>query len=750
MSFFSEKKLVLINKILIGATLLTPLVVHRLFISPFEVPRALYFRTVVGLLLIAYVALAARFPQYRPQWRKPMVLTTLIFLGVLFFTAIVGVQWHRSFWGTLSRSGGLLHWVHLGVFFLVLPHVMQKKKDWAPFLYLFSTVALLVALYGFAQKLDLGFVYESGVDRATGTIGNAALFAGVMIFGIYSFALSYFQTSHRWLRIYCVVGAVLTFVALALSQTRGAMVGFVGSLLFLFLLYAFVPRFGSKKKKQWARVIFVVGLLFLAGLFFYRDSSLVQQSTLLKRFTNLELTNTTAQTRIFGWRGGLQAWTDRPIFGWGPENYTIAYNNYFDPEFYTYAKQETWFDRAHNTPIEFLTNTGVVGLVSYLSLLIVATILIIRRFRDESLSAGEAGALLALLVAYLGQNMLAFDSLNTWVGLFFVFGFVAALSQSPMAPSQPSQRSGRALLAVAGTAAVVFVGFVQINIPIASATMEMRDVRQQMVDPGYDARGALETLLRATGQGTPWDWEIIAENVDVLMDLVGDRFHKNITPDELRDALVVIADRFEQQDSPALLDAKSYARAARIYTLLSELDPATVLYQERAEYYLQQSIELGPNRPPAYYLLSQLYAFQERFEEGLVLLEDALSFHEGIPDSYWAFATLYSAQGDGEQVVFYVKEAIARSYHFRNLSDIEAVLPIFQQEQDFEGLEYLYIQALRFEPLNPQWHAALAGVYRETGQIDLARERANLILSIDPNLHVEIELFLETLETETE
>ena len=52
--------------------------------------------------------------------------------------------------------------------------------------------------------------------------------------------------------------------------------------------------------------------------------------------------------------------------GWGPENFTIAYDRHLTPEIA--AQSTSSFDQAHNKIVEELTTKGIVGLVFYLSI----------------------------------------------------------------------------------------------------------------------------------------------------------------------------------------------------------------------------------------------------------------------------------------------------------------------------------------------------------------------------------------------
>jgi O-antigen ligase len=128
----------------------------------------------------------------------------------------------------------------------------------------------------------------------------------------------------------------------------------------------------------------------------------------------------TAQTRFWTWGSAWKGFLDRPIFGWGPENFTRVFDKYFDTRHYNPNQStETWFDRAHSVVFDYLAETGIVGLAAYLGLI---TLLVI-----TALSLPYAPLLVAfavaLPVAYFVQGLVLFDVLATYLNLFLVAAF---------------------------------------------------------------------------------------------------------------------------------------------------------------------------------------------------------------------------------------------------------------------------------------------------------------------------------------
>lgn len=71
---------------------------------------------------------------------------------------------------------------------------------------------------------------------------------------------------------------------------------------------------------------------------------------------------------MISWRGAVKDFHNHPVIGVGFGNYAIIFDKMFDSKFYNYATGDTYFDRAHNNLIDIASTTGLVGLITYLSI----------------------------------------------------------------------------------------------------------------------------------------------------------------------------------------------------------------------------------------------------------------------------------------------------------------------------------------------------------------------------------------------
>jgi len=72
--------------------------------------------------------------------------------------------------------------------------------------------------------------------------------------------------------------------------------------------------------------------------------------------------------RLLLWSSALKAFRERPVLGWGAENFDYGFDKYYNPQFYRGGINETWSDRAHNWFLDFLVMGGALGLAFYLAI----------------------------------------------------------------------------------------------------------------------------------------------------------------------------------------------------------------------------------------------------------------------------------------------------------------------------------------------------------------------------------------------
>src|SRR3989344_4358846 len=166
-------------KTLLYLILLTPILISAKYLFPFITTKTMYFRLMIELAIVLYTVLALMSYDYKPKMTK-LSWSIVIFGFVIFLTGITGVDFYRTFWGTIERGEGFITISHLIIYFLLLTWVFKSKKDWFNYLSVLIGVGVLVDFYAILQRANVenfflfGRIIHPGEGRLSSTLGNAA------------------------------------------------------------------------------------------------------------------------------------------------------------------------------------------------------------------------------------------------------------------------------------------------------------------------------------------------------------------------------------------------------------------------------------------------------------------------------------------------------------------------------------------------------------------------------------------------
>lgn len=436
-------------------------VVNSIFF-PFIGGKDYFFRYAVELGLIAWLlwwAFEAKADEVKhlikATFKKPLVLAVTAFVAAVQLAAIFALDAHAAFWSNYERGEGGFQMLHYYIFFLLLVMLFQHEEDWKR-IFKFSLVAA-GAMIGYGILANLGYAnfigpYTGGTvptgvwrlltnGRFEGTLGNPAYVAPYLMFSIFFAAylwcasrISGKLTALKSWGYGVLIAAFLFFFYL--SQTRGAFLGLVAGVFIGVLYLAFA---GPRIVRRWSLISIGILVVLALGVFAIRNEPFLNNIP-GGRLLQISVTDASAQTRFWVWGEAWKGFLQRPIFGWGSENFTAVYDKFFNPQFFVPGTStETWFDRAHSVFFDYLVETGIVGFLSYLSIFIVFAR---EFFRRKPATAGNAherktaqviqnGLMLAMPVAYLVQGVAIFDVLPMYIPLFLFLGFATFYFKKP-------------------------------------------------------------------------------------------------------------------------------------------------------------------------------------------------------------------------------------------------------------------------------------------------------------------------------
>lgn len=433
-----------ISKFFLYATALTIAIVTTTTLFPFIVGKYTWFRTTVDISLLFFVIGIFFHPQGKEYgarlWKlikSPLGIAVSAFTFFFLLACLFGVNPSFSFWSNFERGEGGFQILHLYIFFLLLSTLFKEEKDWSKMLWWTFGGAVLMILYGVAGNFGwqgfIGDKFSTPGFRFAGSIGNSsyvAAFLGFMIFYVVYFLGNFWKNWKSTKSIILYVLFVLFFAFFFLAGTRGAFLGFLAAVLVFLFHFAF-------SKKAWRKWVIGAGallVLLVILLVQFKDTSFVKNIPGSRVF-DLSFSAETFKDRRIMWGMAWEGFKERPILGWGPENYIQIFDQKFDVQYYKPGQPfGAWFDRAHSVYFDYIAETGILGLLGFLSMFTVFFIKFFFSRKDTETVLGrktvfEQSAILAIPVAYLVQGIVLFDVLPMYFNTFLFLAFAMYLFQ---------------------------------------------------------------------------------------------------------------------------------------------------------------------------------------------------------------------------------------------------------------------------------------------------------------------------------
>jgi len=423
-------------------------------VIPFIYAGQLYFPYVSGKIYLFRVLVALAFffwvwliienqksnlksQNYLPDFKNTLIISLVLFFLAQVVAAFFGVDPVFSFFGSIERAEGVFQYGFWLAFFLILASVFNTEKEWKALFSVFIIIAVLLsALAWFTRIVSPESRLLSShpqllqyQDQLHGVAGNPAYFAGLLLFAIgFSFlALERRFFASRLLQIILFSAIGFFVITLIFTEIRGAYFG-LGAGVFLFsLLTIFFLRKAHKRLAYSCGVIVLTGLISVTALFAARNTDFVQDRHILRRVTEVAdfWGSASVRERVLNWNIALKAFREKPIFGYGPENYAAAFNKYYD---FRVGVSEPWFDRAHSQPLDTLATGGIVVFSFYLLCLSAVIFLIFKLSKEKKLLSF---ILASLFLAYFVQGFFLFDVPEIYFGLFLFFAYLVYLTPRP-------------------------------------------------------------------------------------------------------------------------------------------------------------------------------------------------------------------------------------------------------------------------------------------------------------------------------
>ncbi|MBU1036414.1 O-antigen ligase family protein [Patescibacteria group bacterium] len=718
---------ILLNIITIGSVLvvMVPLIVVKESFFPYIVFKTIIFRIIVEAVFFSWLILLCYFPKYRPKTTL-LFWSLAIFVFIWFVTTFTSLSVIKSFWGDSERMGGFFNFLHYFLWWVVLVNVFTKIKQWYRLLKFTLGVSVLICFYSLAQYFDLNlpFVLQSGLSRVNSTIGNAAYLASYLLFHLYISWYFFVKAKIRSEKYVYFLIFFLQLIILFLTATRGAQLAFVFTII-LFLLFSFILKFYKEKSMKFLIIFSIILILFGLSITLFHQQPWVKNNYYFQRFSDISISNNTIQTRFIAWKAAWEGFKERPIFGVGPENFSIVFNKYLTPDFFQYTGGEIWFDRAHNTIFDMLTMLGIFGLLSYLSIFVVVLKILWDFYKKQGYPA-QVVIIALIFIAYFIQNIFVFDSINSYIPLFLLLGLVDFLNRINTTPYKTDEEFLRKRSKVPVVIPVLFA------IAIFSLLLFGINIREVRANK-YSFKGIVAARAGQTG-----NYQEFKENFEKsIKTAINPIDHIFLLAEHLPEIIYKNRESLSQEQiKEDFNQVEHYAQEA------IKLDPFNVhnnfllikLYNNFAQLtgdnkYIKGALgelkvakELSPKRIQLLWQEAQSYVLANLPDKALASLDQSIALIDSIPYPYWLKYVIYSRAGNNDLAYQNATLAIKNDFQFNNIEEVLQLLPHYQETNEEDILIYLYQSLISLESQEPGYYEELISLYLQRNEKQKARD----------------------------
>lgn len=367
---------------------------------------------------------------------KSVSLSFWLFVAIFlsfFFSTLFSPDINLSLWGDPSRSGGFVNYAFY-MFLAVFTFLAIRKQDWQKIFNGSLVIGVIVGAIALIQQFGLFSKYFiSFLYRPVSTLGNpifVAIYLSLLTFVALFLLLKENNRYKKAFYSFCLIFFVLLIIFS--TQTRAAYLGLIVSGLWFFFSYPF----RNKNIKKYSIAVLLIIFVSLFGLKGYMDKNPSTYNYLpstmsraLDRALGMFEGAKVMESRNSAWQVSADALKARPIFGYGLENFSIAFDKYYNPTLTNIgamginADQTEWWDRAHNFLLDISIAYGIPALLIYLAFFFTLIWQLQKSKTKKPENILTFIGLQSAFIGYLIANIFSFDVFDVDIILFILIGY---------------------------------------------------------------------------------------------------------------------------------------------------------------------------------------------------------------------------------------------------------------------------------------------------------------------------------------
>jgi tetratricopeptide (TPR) repeat protein/O-antigen ligase len=730
-----KEKLPIVYKIGISLILLLVLLNVPPIFSPPAFGKSIPFRIIFSLLVLIFTydfffkknsSIFRNVIEKIKGKKEISFFAPLILLFFLTISIFFSIDRNFSLFGDPSRGGGFLNFLFIFLFSYLLFFLLNKdgwKGIWKT-LFFTGVVATFFAILQW--KSLFGDVIIAKTSRPYASFGNPTILGVYLSLLIFPLFLFFLQEKNRLRKSIYLVSLSLIIFGMLLTYTRAALLGVIFGAIYFGLFFPAKERIFRTLKLGFLLLV-TLGVFSVWFVTTFGSPSFVKSNDFLYGLTQrMDVRTALADPRIGGFVIGWDAILEKPLTGYGVENFAYAFDRHYHPDAPFIWKDIPWWDKAHNLPIEMGTWGGFPALFALLFLFVT---LFLSLRKNPSL---ESHTMKATLIAFFVANLFTVDDFSTYLLLAVIIGYIFSLTvkrEEVDIRKELEKRDSfsRYKYPVFLSLTVLTLFFINnYNYQLLSAN---RDI---VMAEAYQGAGNCEKALLFANKGTEKDNPIISHLLFKKALIV----EKCFEGEEKAKRLMALTSAVTKKRPSYTRAWTNFGVSAMGYVPFAEEKEETIEIAKKA---FEKAIEISPNRFPVYDQLGQVLLAQGKWEEALDTAEECLELTDYAPCHFIKGVAL-SALGQ------------SREESFQKIGDrwgvvrgLNGVINTHIHTKNYEAMIPLYLILIEEDSENPQYFSSVATAYREIGDYKKAREYALKALEAQPEASYIVNLFLDSL-----
>lgn len=663
-----------------------------------------------GLTILVVSAWILKMVLLKKIWvqKTPLDIPIIIFLVSLVISTIVSLDPYVSIWGYYSRfNGGLLSifsYVLLYYAFVSNFSLSKKLEDFRSQIQALTMVkrilgislvsGAIVALWGLPSHFGYDptcFLFRRTLDvscwtadfqpkvRIFSTLGQPA-WLGAYLAILAPLCLGYFLNSKRKLfAIGFALLAIIFYVDILFTKSRAALIAFwISTAFFIFVYYWLEIR--KKVKKISLQSVLRYTKPFAIFLLAFLIATAIVMSPFELKINNgkIQIGNQTPSQsqaaevsfasggggtesgtiRLLVWSGALNIWKNYPIFGTGVETFAFGYYKYRPVAHNLTSEWNYLYNKAHNEYLNYLATVGIVGLGSYLAIIILFLYKIFRFLKERKFNPIVSG-LLAGYLSILVTNFFGFSTVMISLYFFLIPAFAFVLCGTVKQKNvwmYNFDKSQNANISILQKIDIVVVSIVTVYLIAALANFWAAD-QSFALGSNLSRSGEYEqaylNLKTATQRVNfePTFKDELASNDSILAVSLLSSFPEDdkkasqaaeLAQSLAREAIVTTTELTADHPNNVVF----WKTKVRVFYTLSQADPKYLSFALEA---IKKAKELAPTDANISYNLGLLYGQSQDTKKAIEVLNETIKLKPNYVNAYYALGLFYRQLATNEK-----------------------------------------------------------------------------------------------------